>query len=76
MSSITKVAKDIAEKNGSYTKAYKYDLFLRDYDNKIELLGLVDDPTYNLADFRGREMLFPKKWVTLDVLEPTMKVAV
>lgn len=76
MSSITKVAKDIAQKNSSYPTAYKYDLFLRDYDNKIELLGLVDDPNYDIRDFRGREMLFPKKWVTIDVLEPTMKVAV
>lgn len=76
MSSITKVAKKIAEKNGTYSKAYKYDLFLRDYDNKVELLGLVDDPNYDIRDFRGREMLFPKKWATLDVLEPTMKVSV
>jgi hypothetical protein len=40
-------------------QAYKYDLFLREFD------GLVNDPTLNINDFRGREMLFPKKWVTL-----------
>jgi hypothetical protein len=49
---------------------------MREFDNKVELIGLVDDPTYDIADFSGREMLFPKKWVTLDVLEPTTKVTV
>ena len=43
---------------------------------QFELIGLVDDPTYDIADFVGREMLFPKKWVTLDVLEPSTKVTV
>jgi hypothetical protein len=70
----SKVAKQIAEIE-MYPKAYKYDLFLREFDNKVELLGLVDDPTYDIADFRGREMLFPKKWVTLDVLSYDKKVA-
>jgi len=46
-------------------QAYKYDLFLREFDNMVELIGLVNDPTQDMADFRGREMLFPKKWVTL-----------
>ncbi|MFZ9743712.1 MAG: hypothetical protein ACO3B0_08990 [Chitinophagaceae bacterium] len=76
MSNITKVAKQLAEANSKLPKAYKYDLVLRDFDNKVELIGLVDDPTYDIADFRGREMLFPKKWVTLDVYEPTTEVVV
>ena len=76
MSTIAKVAKQLAESNPKLPKAYKYDLALRDFDNKAELIGLVDDPTYDLADFRGREMLFPKKWVTLDVYEPTTEVTV
>ena len=76
MSNITKVAKQLAEANSKLPKAYKYDLVMRDFDNKVELIGLVDDPTYDISDFRGREMLFPKKWVTLDVFEPTTKVTV
>lgn len=68
---VIKLAKQLGEKK---FKAYKYDLFLREFDNKVELIGLVDDPNYDMADFRGREMLFPKKWVTLDVLESNMKV--
>ena len=76
MSNITKIAKQLAESNSKLPKAYKYDLVMRDFDNKVELIGLVDDPTYDIADFRGREMLFPKKWVTLDVYEPTTKVTV
>jgi hypothetical protein len=51
-------------------------LFLREFDSKVELVGLVDDPTYDITDFRGREMLFPKKWVTIDVLESSMKVSI
>ena len=70
----SKIAKEFAEKN-SYPKAYKYDLSLREYDNKVELIGLVDDPTYDINDFRGREMLFPKKWVTLSVLDYNTGVA-
>ena len=76
MSLIAKVAKQLAEANPKLPKAYKYDLSLREFDNKVELIGLVDDPTYNIEDFRGREMLFPKKWVTLDVLETTTGVTV
>ena len=74
MISTTKVAKQIVETNLKYPKAYKYDLFLREFDNKVELVGLFDDPTYDITDFRGREMLFPKKWVTIDVLESSMRV--
>lgn len=70
-----KLAKQIAEALG-LTKAVKYDLFLREYDGLVELVGLVDDPTYDMNDFRGREMLFPKKWVTLEVLDPSYEVAV
>jgi len=76
MSNITKVAKQLAEANSKLPKAYKYDLVMRDFDDKVELIGLVDDPTYDITDFRGREMLFPKKWVTLDVFEPTTKLTV
>jgi hypothetical protein len=72
---IREIAKKIAtEKN--LPKAYKYDLFLRDFDNKVELVGLVDDPTYDMKDFVGKEMLFPRKWVTLKVLDADMKVAI
>ena len=45
-------------------RADKYDLFLREYDNKVELIGLVQDTTLDMNDFSGREMLFTKRWVT------------
>jgi hypothetical protein len=76
MNNITKAAKQLAETNAKLPKAYKYDLVMREFDNKVELIGLVDDPTYDIADFRGREMLFPKKWVTLEVFEPKTEVTV
>ena len=71
----SKIAKQIAETNGR-PKAVKYDLFLREFDNMVELVGLVEDPNYDMNDFRGREMLFPKRWVTLDVFDSNYKVNV
>ena len=70
-----KIAKQIAEKL-NLAKAVKYDLFYRDYDKQIEVLGLVNDPTQDIRDFYGREMLFPKKWVTLAVLDQSFEVTV
>jgi hypothetical protein len=57
-------------------RADKYDLFLREYDNMVEVIGLVQDPTQSMNDFRGREMLFPKRWVTIGVLPAGTKVNV
>ena len=71
----SKLAKQIAEEL-KLLRAFKYDLFLRDYDNMVEVVGLVEDPNYNMNDFRGREMLFPKKWVTLEVLPASYEVTV
>ena len=72
----SKLAMQVATENNLKGCAYKYDLFLREYDNKVELLGLVDDPTVNFEDFREREMLIPKKLVTLKVLSAKYKVRV
>jgi hypothetical protein len=62
------LAKKLAQEHKTI-QAEKYDLFLRDYDNMVELIGLVQDPNYSMNDFRGREMLFPKRWLTLTVLD-------
>jgi hypothetical protein len=55
-------------------RADRYDLFLREYDNSVEVVGWVQDPTQDIRDFRGREMLFPKRWVTIGVLDAETKV--
>lgn len=60
----------------SLPRAEKYDLVLRDYDNMVELIGLIPDPTYEMKDFEGREMLFPRRWVTLAVFPESTKVNV
>lgn len=62
------IASKLAEKY-KLPKAYKYDLFLREFDSKVELVGLVNDPTYNINDFQGREMLFPKRWIAIQVFD-------
>ncbi len=70
-----KIAKQIAEEL-KLPRAVKYDLFLRDYDNMVEVVGLVDDPNYEMKEFQGREMLFPKRWVTIGVISASYKVKV
>jgi hypothetical protein len=57
-------------------RAERYDLFLRDFDNKVEVLGYVQDPNYNMRDFEGKEMLFPKRWVTICVVDAEIRVNV
>lgn len=69
-----KLASELAQKYN--LKAYKYDLYLREYDNMVELVGLVNDPTLDMGDFDSREMLFPKKWVTLKTFFAEERVAV
>ena len=31
-------------------RAERYDLFLRDYDNKVEVIGWMQDPTADMTD--------------------------
>ena len=57
-------------------RADRYDLFLREFDNKVEVLGWMQDPSQNMNDFRGREMLFPKRWVSIGVLDAETRVNV
>lgn len=61
------LAKKLAIEN-KMPRADRYDLYLREYDNMVEILGWVQDPTREMNEFRGREMLFPKRWVTIGVL--------
>ena len=56
-------------------RAERYDIVSRDFDNKVEVIGYVQDPTKDMNDFRGREMLLPKRWVTLGVFANTLKVS-
>lgn len=57
-------------------KADRYDLYLREFDNQVEVLGWVPDPTRDMNEFRGREMLFPKRWLTIGVLPTETEVNV
>jgi hypothetical protein len=67
------LAKKLAIQN-KFLKADKYDLFLREFDNKVEIVGFVQDPNYDMKDFEGREMLFPKRWLTIGVLDAETQV--
>lgn len=55
-------------------RAEKYDMVLREYDNMVEVIGLVPDPNYDMRDFEGREMLFPKRWITIGIFDANMQV--
>jgi len=64
---LREIAKKLAIEN-KMPKAEKYDLALREYDDMVEVIGWMEDPTYDMKDFQGREMLFPKRWVTIGVI--------
>jgi hypothetical protein len=57
-------------------RAERYDLFFREFDNMVEVVGWMQDPTQEMKDFQGREMLFPKRWVTIGVLPAETQVGV
>jgi hypothetical protein len=42
----------------------------------VEVIGWMQDPTCDMRDFQGREMLFPKRWVTIGVVPAETKVNV
>jgi len=62
-----KIVENLKSKYSSYNIA-EFALFHRTYDDSYEILGLISDPTIEPQEFFGREILFPKKWVTLDVV--------
>lgn len=57
-------------------RAERYDLALREFDNMVEVIGWMQDPTHDMKDFQGREMLFPKRWITIGVIPAETKVNV
>ena len=70
---IREIAKRLAVEN-KLPKAERYDLFYREFDDMVEVLGWVQDPNYDMRDFQNREMLFPKRWVTIGVLPSETEV--
>jgi hypothetical protein len=72
---IREVAKKVAVEN-KLPRAEKYDLAYREFDDMVEVLGWMQDPTYDMKDFEGREMLFPKRWVTIGVLPSETEINV
>lgn len=72
---IRELAKKLAIEN-RMPRADRYDLFLREYDNKVEVLGWVQDPNYEMKEFQGREMLFPKRWIAIGVLDADTKISI
>ena len=57
-------------------RAEKYDMVLREFDDQVEVIGWMQDPTYDMREFQGREMLFPKRWITIGVLPAETQVRV
>jgi len=72
---IREIAKRLAVEN-KLPKSERYDLFYREFDDMVEVLGWVQDPNYDMRDFQNREMLFPKRWVTIGVLPSETEVHV
>ena len=72
---LRELAKKLAIEN-KMPRAEKYDLALREFDSSVEVIGWMQDPTYDMKDFQGREMLFPKRWVTIGVLSTETEVKI
>ena len=72
---LREIAKKLAIEN-KMPRAEKYDMVLREFDNMVEIIGWVQDPNYDMNEFRGREMLFPKRWLTIGVLPAETMVKV
>ena len=72
---IRDLAKKLAIEN-KMPHADRYDLFLREFDNSVEVIGWMQDPTIDVHTYQNREMLIPKRWVTIGVLDADMKVKV
>ena len=49
--------------------ARKIEFKQRQYDGRWMMVGYVPDPNYNMADFEGREILFPMRQVVLKVYD-------
>ena len=56
--------------------ADRYELFLREFDNKVEVVGWMKDPTIDDRVFENREMLIPKRWVTIGVIDAEERIRV
>ena len=72
---LRELAKKLAIEN-KMPRAEKYDMVLREFDDQVEVVGWMQDPTYDMRDFQGREMLFPKRWITIGVLPTETQVRV
>ena len=70
---LREIAKKVAIEN-KMPRAEKYDMVLREFDDQVEVVGWVQDPNYDMKDFQGREMLFPKRWITIGVLSAEIKI--
>jgi len=72
---LRELAKRLAIEN-KMPRAEKYDMALREFDEQVEIIGWMQDPNYDMKDFDGREMLFPKRWITIGVLPAETQVKV
>ena len=72
---IRELAKSLAVKY-RMPRADRYDLFLREFDNKVEVIGWMQDPSADMREYEGREMLFPKRWITIGVLDADTRVSI
>ena len=48
------LAKRLAIEN-KLPRAERYDLYLREYDGNVEVIGWMQDPTADMKNFQGRD---------------------
>lgn len=67
------LAKKIATKF-NFPVAEKYDLSLREFDNMIEVIGLMNDPNVDPEEIDQLNINIPKCWLTVGVIPANAKV--
>lgn len=68
---IQAIARKIAESK-RLPRAEKYNLSYREFDDMVELIGLIPDPNYE--SISEKDNYVPKCWVTLDVFSAKKSV--
>lgn len=66
---VEELAKKIAIKF-NMPKAEKYNIVERDFDGMLEIIGYMEDPSYDLSDLGKNHRWTPKSWLTIGVVSP------
>ena len=71
--SIKELAKRVVRAYGMPV-AEDYSMVLREFDNMVEIIGLVNDPQADKQEILSEGVKFPKVWITLGTIPANNQV--